>query len=481
MSTRIHIVIDRSEKARLEEAARRAGKSLSAFVREAAREKAEALRSPPLDSREALGAFFDEADAREHGREPDWKEHLEVMSGSRWSRALRARLCVFGFLWSVSVAACHSAEDGSQAPSVYVHRHVEASSMVPQGVSDSADLSLGGAGSDLFRVRGAFWLSDGSIVVANRGTNEIQVYDAHGSHLRSMGGHGEGPGEFSDVVSVSRLNGDSIAIWDTQQQRLTVLAANGSVASTVRFSNVESSVLLGGRRLTVLPSTVIVSPSGVPVARTNLLQSRWRLGSDGLLRDSLPLFIYDRAGQEVARIGPIAGTEHVIRGRNSFARPFGHRVYIAVSSQAIVVGSGKPATVRVFDFEGRLRHRLRFPVRRSPVTTREYQAWEERKAALFSPETADRRRSIWRSAPLPDTLPAYDALLVDGLDRLWVRMYPRAQDDDREWLVIDPDSLSARRVKVPRGAELLDARQGEVLLLLRDRLDVERVEVRRLR
>lgn len=85
MSTRIHIVMGRSEKARLEEAARRAGKSLSAFVREAAREKAEELRSPPLDSREALEAFFDEADSREHGREPDWKEHLELLSGTRRS------------------------------------------------------------------------------------------------------------------------------------------------------------------------------------------------------------------------------------------------------------------------------------------------------------------------------------------------------------------------------------------------------------
>lgn len=85
MTTRIHIVIDRSEKARLEEAARRAGKSLSAFVREAAREKAEELRSTPLDSREALDAFFEEADAREGGREPDWEEHLEVISESRRS------------------------------------------------------------------------------------------------------------------------------------------------------------------------------------------------------------------------------------------------------------------------------------------------------------------------------------------------------------------------------------------------------------
>ncbi len=85
MSTRIHIVVDREEKARLEAAARRAGMSLSAFLRDAARAKVEELRSAPLESREALEAFFQEADARESGREPDWEEHLEVIARSRRS------------------------------------------------------------------------------------------------------------------------------------------------------------------------------------------------------------------------------------------------------------------------------------------------------------------------------------------------------------------------------------------------------------
>lgn len=85
MSVRIHVVVDSEEKARLEAAARRAGKSLSAFLRDAAREKAEELHSAPLESREALEAFFQEADARETGREPDWEEHLEVIAGSRRS------------------------------------------------------------------------------------------------------------------------------------------------------------------------------------------------------------------------------------------------------------------------------------------------------------------------------------------------------------------------------------------------------------
>ena len=42
----------------------------------------------------------------------------------------------------------------------------------------------------------AFGFPDGSIVVANRGTHEVRKFDEQGTHLRTWGGTGEGPGEF---------------------------------------------------------------------------------------------------------------------------------------------------------------------------------------------------------------------------------------------------------------------------------------------
>ena len=48
-------------------------------------------------------------------------------------------------------------------------------------------------------VRSAFRISDGRIVVANGGTEEIRVFTATGTHLLSWGGRGQGPGDFGSL------------------------------------------------------------------------------------------------------------------------------------------------------------------------------------------------------------------------------------------------------------------------------------------
>jgi hypothetical protein len=54
-----------------------------------------------------------------------------------------------------------------------------------------------GGGSDLFHgILATRRLSDGRIVVVNRGTSELRFFDGTGRYLSSAGGEGEGPGEF---------------------------------------------------------------------------------------------------------------------------------------------------------------------------------------------------------------------------------------------------------------------------------------------
>jgi hypothetical protein len=83
MSTRIHLVLSEEEKARLAQVARREGMTLSAWLRSAAEEKLRRSAPPTLSTGEELDAFFQACDERERGKEPDWKNHLEVMKASR--------------------------------------------------------------------------------------------------------------------------------------------------------------------------------------------------------------------------------------------------------------------------------------------------------------------------------------------------------------------------------------------------------------
>jgi hypothetical protein len=85
MSTRVQVVMDEIEREAFRRAALREGLSLSDWLRRAARDRLAAAAPPTLSSTEDLRAFFAEIDARESGREPDWREHLEVIQESRAS------------------------------------------------------------------------------------------------------------------------------------------------------------------------------------------------------------------------------------------------------------------------------------------------------------------------------------------------------------------------------------------------------------
>ena len=80
---RIHIVVDPLEKERFRRLAEREGKSLSEWLRDLARARAEAVAADNrLETPQQLERFFAACDALEQGREPDWDDHLKVIRGS---------------------------------------------------------------------------------------------------------------------------------------------------------------------------------------------------------------------------------------------------------------------------------------------------------------------------------------------------------------------------------------------------------------
>ena len=76
-------------------------------------------------------------------------------------------------------------------------------------------------------VRGVGRLSDGSVAVADRTSAEVRIFAPDGQHLRSMGRHGEGPGEFQDPFVLWVLPGDTIWVGDYRPYRFVVFTAEG--------------------------------------------------------------------------------------------------------------------------------------------------------------------------------------------------------------------------------------------------------------
>ncbi len=82
MATRVQVLLDPAEKARLEQCAKHLGRSLSAFMREAALDRLAELERTKAFTRQELREFFRQCGKLESGREPDWGEHLQVINAS---------------------------------------------------------------------------------------------------------------------------------------------------------------------------------------------------------------------------------------------------------------------------------------------------------------------------------------------------------------------------------------------------------------
>jgi hypothetical protein len=82
---RVQVLLDEGEQEHFRQQAEREGMSLSAWLRQAGQERLRTRRGRRLSTLRDLRDFFRAIDAREKGREPDWEEHLSVISRSRSS------------------------------------------------------------------------------------------------------------------------------------------------------------------------------------------------------------------------------------------------------------------------------------------------------------------------------------------------------------------------------------------------------------
>ena len=83
MSKRVQVVLDEEERETFRRLAEHEGLSLSAWLREAAREKvASSNRRRVLNTAEELKRFLEMCRKSEKGVEPDWEQHKEVIERS---------------------------------------------------------------------------------------------------------------------------------------------------------------------------------------------------------------------------------------------------------------------------------------------------------------------------------------------------------------------------------------------------------------
>lgn len=125
----------------------------------------------------------------------------------------------------------------------------------PEAVTDSWPiesspvLSIGTADGDdpylLDRAYSSLMFDGGFVAVANSGSHEIRVFDETGLHVRTLGRHGSGPGEFRGNLTVYRSATDRLVVFDQSNWRVTEYTSDWTVVASAIHSPGSISEFLG--------------------------------------------------------------------------------------------------------------------------------------------------------------------------------------------------------------------------------------------
>lgn len=333
-------------------------------------------------------------------------------------------------------------------------------------VSKSPELSIGEGqdGELLYEVTAGRQFADGAFVIANQGSYQLLFYSHEGVLERSVGRQGSGPNEFRSL-DVLEVIADSVWVYDVVNQRISVLDRTGeflrliplvtvSHAGPARVVGVfgDGSILLLGHEPGI---TWPPEPGLRPAYRRALV-----LNPDGTISDLGRFFrgesYWVPAGGNIYDVG----------------RPFGREAFTDVHGTEWFYTAGAEYRVERYDMHGRLRGVYSYPGEPRSVTQDDLDAYLERFRAEVGRPTL--REQLLRKSPLPERMPAYAGLMIDGEGNVWAAPCAAAEPP-RCWHVYQRWSPQFAKVCLPDHFTALDIAGGSVLGVLRDENDVERI------
>lgn len=336
-------------------------------------------------------------------------------------------------------------------------------------------------------VTGAARLSDGRIVVADRGSGELRFFDGTGRFLDRAGGQGDGPGEFRSLDFLGRLPGDSLVTWDGRQRRIQLYGPRGgfirsfAVAGPTDLMVPDMAVgLVDGRRLALEVADVRTLEAGIV---------RWP--SEVLATIDLATGAMDTVARFPGPQAQVAATEE--GGYRHGTVAFGADNEYAAAAGRLAAISTERWEVSVMDAQGVTRLILRRPV---PPRPADESAAAELVASVTelaypggsgaSAEEVRRLQTMWREMPRAPTVPLLRSVHLDSSGNVWVEPYFHIGGDPVPFQVFDrrgrwlgavsfPPGLA--RAAHPRLAPALRIGEDWVLGVWEDELEVQRVRL----
>ncbi len=384
----------------------------------------------------------------------------------------------FAFVLALGLPSRGDGQDHARAPAIAIDTAgVEVVTSDPRNsdayctLSEEPTLSLGIMEGDdpymFYFVRGANRLSDGSIAMMDNGSGEIRIFSSDGRHLRSMGGQGEGPGEFRIGRYIWVLPGDTLWVGDYRPWRYHVYLSIGEFVRTVEMNPRYLNASLGGG----------VLDNGTSVNIRNLFRREYdfEVPQSRFVEMHSPdgTVIGELARLEANRSGTWEGADVIM------STLFDPIPSVHARGNTIAIATAREPEVLLLDDELRVRRIVRWSDPDREVTRAYVQAYRERRIESRGGRNSENWRpsdddAISDRRPVADVFPTVSSVQVGREGWLWV--YPYAKPGETvDWWAFTPNGDFRCRLTNPTGLTIYEFGADYLLGVHTDDLGVERV------
>jgi len=347
-------------------------------------------------------------------------------------------------------------------------------------VGDTPSVDIGGRADesayDLFQVFGALRLTDGRLVIADGSTQQLRFYAPDGAHLHTVGGIGEGPGEFTGMGLLVSAPGDTLLAFDFRQLRISRFDPDGSFLDAHSLAGIERATL---QMVGVLDDGTVLSRSGGAFAPGSK--------PSGLGRDSTLYVFHQLPLTHVDTLGWFPGSETFTKstekGVSVRTLPFGKHTTVAAHGTRVFVGTADAYEIMVFDENGALQMDIRRPHQPIPVSADMINTYKrsQRDNAAVQGQMAPNFRAMFdamlEEMPYPDVHPSYQEITSDRAGNLWVLDPIVLGNGARTYHVFDTTGSWLGPVKMPMQFKPTDIGSNYVLGIGWDEDLVEHVQL----
>lgn len=280
---------------------------------------------------------------------------------------------------------------------------------------------IGGAEEYLFGGISSIAVNDNrDLYVLDEQAQHVRVFDSAGVYVETLGGRGEGPGEFGYAEAIAFLPDGRLVVRDSRNQRISVFGpepgqvdqwgfdAGNSGSNHPLHTDVQGRTYLNTRDL----------------SRTDWVMHIIVLGPDGTHLDTLP-----EPSSPVER--PVLTAEHTAEwgtSRTSAHVPFSPVFQWTVHPNGRFL-TGLPSEYRIN--VPREDGVLRIERTATPAPIQDEERAQARERAVRGMRDTDPDWS-WTGPPIPDHKPFYQQLLTGRDGRIWVRLWTEASRVENE-------------------------------------------------